>query len=201
MYNSFGSVQRQANCVKGQDTGSSHQPRYYRFASANPGVDRSASTCTVLSDPNARGLFADQIHTYFEQGTLSDTQFKIGSRTLFAHRCKLCERSAYFCKLLLRAFAEKSQAVVGIDDDDSERVVATIRYIYGLEYSSKNDKNEDNLEQSLIMPHARMYIVPEKYGMLDQRGTVYRNIQLCSGARQLGAVSVTAHVDAAIRLV
>lgn len=71
---------------------------------------------------------------FYKKDAYSDVTIKYGSRQFKAHKLILCSQSEYFTKLFNSQFAEGSQKVVELKDDDEDAVEAMLTWIYTFDY-------------------------------------------------------------------
>nr|OQO22316.1 hypothetical protein B0A51_09911 [Rachicladosporium sp. CCFEE 5018]OQO22392.1 hypothetical protein B0A51_10855 [Rachicladosporium sp. CCFEE 5018] len=132
---------------------------------------------------------------YFNQPGLSDITLKFGHQQVYAHRYALCVNSEYFRKLLVGDFAEKERKEITLVDDDEDAMLAMLRHIYQLPYLPATEG------ETTALPHARVYVVAEKYGQVDLKAAVFERLFTGKTPWKAAWRSLTSDADDTLRVI
>ncbi|KAK4544581.1 hypothetical protein LTR36_004153 [Oleoguttula mirabilis] len=99
---------------------------------------------------------------FFDQEAFSDVTVKFGTRERKCHKMILCSTSQYFNDLCGpgKSFAESSQLVVELKDDDEEAVEAMLRWLYTFDYEKRAGVEKQGPTLNF---HLNVYVVSDKY--------------------------------------
>ncbi|SMR59299.1 unnamed protein product [Zymoseptoria tritici ST99CH_1E4] len=111
---------------------------------------------------------------WFDRDTLSDITIKFGDKEVKCHKVILSTRSEYFTKLCdpEGGFAEATQPVVELKDDDPTALEALLRYIYTFQYVDDAEKRKEDW-----IFHLNYSIVARKYGFEEESTAAFRMFQ------------------------
>ncbi|KAM3423886.1 hypothetical protein BST61_g1282 [Cercospora zeina] len=124
-------------------------------------------------------------HTLFKQDDYSDVTIKLSDRQITCHKAIICNRSEYFKKLCGKdsLFAESSQKVIELKDDNPGAVEAMLVHLYFGPYVGSDDKVKSDDWRF----HADVSRVADKYLVHDLKSkATARCLQLLTAVVEPG---------------